>query len=121
MAIILLCVISGHLQPNKIRLLKPVAVPLKIRGAAPTVGLSTPDSAIGLPMDCSFEGRLGPQFLPDLLRDIELKKLTGVLRLCRNKITKSIVFEAGEPVNALSSVTSEQLVTRLIREGRASE
>jgi curved DNA-binding protein CbpA len=71
-------------------------------------------------MAFSFEGRLGQQLLPGLLRDIAFKKLTGVLRLSRDEISKSIAFESGEPINAFSCVTSEQLDACLIRDGRTT-
>lgn len=72
-------------------------------------------------MASSFEGRLGQQLLPDLLRNIAFKKLTGVLRLSQDEISKSIAFELGKPINAFSSIPSEQLDAWLIREGRTTE
>ena len=71
-------------------------------------------------MASGFEGRLGRQLLPDLLRDIAFKRLTGVLRLSHGKITRSIAFASGEPVNAFSNIPSEQLEARLIRDGRTT-
>jgi tetratricopeptide (TPR) repeat protein len=71
-------------------------------------------------MDSGFEGKVGLQRLPDLLRDIAFKGLTGVLRLSRDKTIKSIVFQSGQPVNAFSSIASERLDTRLIKEGRTT-
>jgi tetratricopeptide (TPR) repeat protein len=72
-------------------------------------------------MASSFAGRLGQRLLPDLLRDIAFKKLTGVLRLSCDKISKSIAFESGKPINAFSSIPSEQLDTCLIKEGRTTK
>lgn len=72
-------------------------------------------------MAASFEGRLGQQLLPDLLCDIALKELTGVLRLFRDEISKSIAFEAGKPINAFSSIPSEQLDNWLVKNGRTTE
>ena len=71
-------------------------------------------------MASSFAGRLGQHLLPDLLRDIAFKKLTGVLRLSCDKISKSIAFESGKPINAFSSIPSEQLDTCLIKQGRTT-
>jgi tetratricopeptide (TPR) repeat protein len=68
-------------------------------------------------MNSGFEGKLGLQRLPDLLRDIAFKRLTGVFRLSRDTTTKSIAFESGQPVNAFSSIASERLDVRLIKEG----
>src|SRR6266851_8862427 len=72
-------------------------------------------------MAASFEGRLGQQLLPDLLRNIAFKKLTGVLRLSRDKVSKSVAFESGTPINAFSSIPSEHLDAWLIRDGRTTE
>lgn len=72
-------------------------------------------------MASSFAARLGQQLLPDLLRDIAFKKSTGILRLSRAKISKSLAFESGNPINALSSIPSEQLDACLIKEGRTTE
>ena len=66
------------------------------------------------------EVRQGRQLLPELLRDIAARKQTGFLRLSRGKISKSIAFESGEPINAFSSIPSEHLDGRLIKEGRAT-
>lgn len=71
-------------------------------------------------MHSGFEGNLGLQRLPDLLRDIAFKGLTGVLRLSRDKTVKSIAFESGQPINAFSSTSSERLDVRLIKEGRTT-
>ena len=71
-------------------------------------------------MAASFEGRLGQQLLPDLLRNIAFKKLTGLLCLSRDEVSKSIAFEMGNPINAFSSIPSEQLDTLLIRDGRTT-
>lgn len=71
-------------------------------------------------MASGFEGRLGRQLLPDLLRDIAFKRLTGVLRLSHGEINRSIAFESGEPANAFSNIPSEQLDARLIRDGRTT-
>ena len=71
-------------------------------------------------MDSGFEGKVGLQRLPDILRDIAFKGLTGVLRLSRDKTVKSIAFEAGQPINAFSSIASERLDLRLIKEGRTT-
>ena len=71
-------------------------------------------------MHSGFEGNLGLQRLPDLLRDIAFKGLTGVPRLSRDKTVKSIAFESGQPINAFSSTSSERLDVRLIKEGRTT-
>ena len=71
-------------------------------------------------MNSGFEGTLGLLRLPDLLRDIAFKRLTGSLRLSRGQTIKSIVFESGQPVNAFSSISSERLDIQLIKEGRTT-
>jgi uncharacterized protein DUF4388/DnaJ-like protein len=71
-------------------------------------------------MNSGIEGTLARQRLPDLLRDIAFKRLTGVLRLSRDKTIKSIAFDSGEPINAFSSNSSERLDVRLIKEGRTT-
>src|SRR5262249_13292189 len=71
-------------------------------------------------MASSSTGRLGQRLLPDLLRDAASRKLTGFVRLSRERTTKTIVFDAGRVVNAFSNVPSEQLETRLLKEGRTT-
>jgi tetratricopeptide (TPR) repeat protein len=71
-------------------------------------------------MASSSGERLGQQLLPDLLRDIASRELTGVLRLSRDTTTRSLVFERGRPINAFSSIPSEQIDSRLVKDGRTT-
>jgi len=71
-------------------------------------------------MASGLSGRLGQQSLPDLLREVVARKLTGVLRLSTERVTKSLAFDAGKPIAAFSSVPSEQLESRLVKEGHTT-
>lgn len=71
-------------------------------------------------MASSATGRLGQRLLPDLLKDAASRKLTGFVRLSRERATKTIFFDSGRAINAFSSLPSEQLETRLLKEGRTT-
>jgi curved DNA-binding protein CbpA len=68
----------------------------------------------------SFGGKLGQKMLPDLLRDIAFRRFSGFLRLCRDETSRSIAFDSGEPINAFSTIPSEQIDARLIRDGHTN-
>jgi len=66
------------------------------------------------------QGQLGEKLLPDLIREIARKNLSGLLRLSRSKAIKAVFFESGAPTFAISNLTNEQLEHKLIKAGLAS-
>jgi curved DNA-binding protein CbpA len=66
------------------------------------------------------QGQLGEKLVPDLIREIAQKSLSGLLRLSRGKAIKAIFFESGAPAFAISNVTNEQLDHKLMNEGLAT-
>lgn len=67
-----------------------------------------------------MQGQLGEKLVPDLVRTIAQKGMSGLLRLTRGKTIKAIFFEAGAPKFAISNLATEQLDQRLIRENMAT-
>jgi curved DNA-binding protein CbpA len=66
------------------------------------------------------QGQLGEKLVPDLVRAVAHKGMSGLLRLTRGKTIKAIFFEAGAPKFAISNLATEQLDQRLIRENMAT-
>lgn len=56
-----------------------------------------------------MNGTLGDKLVPDLIREIAVKKASGLLRLTRGKTIKAIFFENGTPIFAISNQANEQL------------
>ena len=67
-----------------------------------------------------MQGQLGEKLVPDLVREIAQKSLSGLLRLSRGKAIKAIFFEAGAPTFAISNLTNEQFDHKLMNEGLAT-
>ena len=67
-----------------------------------------------------MQGQLGEKLVPDLVRAVAHKGMSGLLRLTRGKTIKAIFFEAGAPKFAISNLATEQLDQRLIRENMAT-
>jgi len=63
------------------------------------------------------QGQLGEKLIADLIREVAAKKSSGLLRLSRGKSIKAIFFDSGEPVYAISNISTEQLDHKLIGEG----
>jgi curved DNA-binding protein CbpA len=63
------------------------------------------------------QGQLGEKLVPDLIREITHKNLSGLLRLSRGKAIKAVFFEAGAPTFAISNLANEQLEHKLLRNG----
>jgi len=66
------------------------------------------------------QGQLGEKLLPDLIREIAHKNLSGLLRLSRGKAIKAVFFESGAPTFAISNLANEQLEHKLIKSGLAT-
>jgi curved DNA-binding protein CbpA len=67
--------------------------------------------------EAPVQGQLGEKLLPDLIRQIANKNLSGLLRLSRGKAIKAVFFESGAPTFAISNLANEQLEHKLIRGG----
>jgi curved DNA-binding protein CbpA len=66
------------------------------------------------------QGQLGEKLVPDLIREITHKNLSGLLRLSRGKAIKAVFFEAGAPTFAISNLANEQLEHKLLKSGLAT-
>ncbi|HVF92668.1 MAG TPA: DnaJ domain-containing protein [Blastocatellia bacterium] len=64
-----------------------------------------------------MQGQLGEKLIADLIREVAAKRSSGLLRLSRGKAIKAIFFDSGEPVYAISNISTEQLDHKLIGEG----
>ncbi|HSO74457.1 MAG TPA: DnaJ domain-containing protein, partial [Blastocatellia bacterium] len=68
-----------------------------------------------------MQGQLGERLVADLIREIAHKNASGLLRLSRAKAIKALFFESGVPVYAISNLSHEQLETRLVESGLATQ
>ncbi|HMG34239.1 MAG TPA: DUF4388 domain-containing protein [Blastocatellia bacterium] len=64
-----------------------------------------------------MQGRFGDKLIPDLIRAVSEKGLSGLLRVSRGKAIKAIFFDNGIPVFAISNLGSDQLDRRLVEQG----
>jgi hypothetical protein len=68
--------------------------------------------------DAWLEGELATTDMPSLLGRALLESLTGRLRVRRDGVEKSVFFEAGRPVLAVSNVAQDRMVQMLVRQAR---
>jgi hypothetical protein len=68
-----------------------------------------------------IEGRLGDGVVPDLLREIYVGRLSGVLSLVRGEERQSLRFRRGHIVNAHTNVVEERMGELLVRRGLLSQ
>lgn len=66
-------------------------------------------------------GQLGQRLVADLIREIAYKNASGLLRLSRAKAIKALFFDSGVPVYAISNLSHEQLESRLVEMGLATQ
>ncbi|HYP27112.1 MAG TPA: DUF4388 domain-containing protein [Blastocatellia bacterium] len=64
-----------------------------------------------------MQGQLGEKLIADLIREVAGRRSSGLLRLSRGKAIKAIFFDSGEPVYAISNISTEQLDHKLISQG----
>jgi tetratricopeptide (TPR) repeat protein len=78
-------------------------------------------SAVDYRSGCAqVQGQLGDKLIAELIRDIDHKNASGLLRISQGKTIKAIFFEAGSPVFAISNLPSEQLDRQLVKQGAAT-
>ncbi|HWN98935.1 MAG TPA: DnaJ domain-containing protein [Blastocatellia bacterium] len=68
-----------------------------------------------------MQGQLGQRLVADLIREIASKNASGLFRLSRAKAIKALFFDSGVPVYAISNLSQEQLETRLVDQGLATQ
>lgn len=68
-----------------------------------------------------MQGQLGQRLVADLIREIAHKNASGLLRLSKAKAIKALFFDSGVPVYAISNLSHEQLETRLVEAGLATQ
>ena len=66
-------------------------------------------------------GTLKTMALPDLLQWLATARMSGTLRVERNKVSKSIIFRDGEVVGCSSDDPPERLGQFLLARGKISE
>ncbi len=64
-----------------------------------------------------MQGQLAEKHVAILMRELAQKGASGLLRLSQGKNIKAIFFDSGAPVFAISNLASEQLETKLIKDG----
>ena len=64
-----------------------------------------------------MQGQLGEKLIADLIREVAARRSSGLLRLSRGKAIKAIFFDSGEPVYAISNISTEQLDHKLVGQG----
>ena len=67
------------------------------------------------------QGQLGEKNIADLIRELSSNKSNGLLRLTNGKQIKAVFFDSGNPVFAISNLTTDQLEHKLIKEGFTTE
>src|SRR5687767_7005413 len=68
-----------------------------------------------------LQGQLNKRLVPDVVREIAEKRLSGRLTFTQERIVRAILLDAGEPVCVSSNLPAEQIEHKLIKDGRATQ